>query len=115
MASRKNKILQVIRDITVLISGILLMLSSYGKWIDEPAHYILFGIGVAFVILTLINLLLLIINVKSRAYFYFNTIVQIIPSLLLVGFWGNGLGIFGLAFLVLNISILITLRRGKEK
>ena len=109
MISRWSKILQGLRDILLLVFSVLIMASSYGKWVKEPAHYVLFGIAVLLLTLTLINVILLIRRVEGKRYFYFNTILQLIPSIILAGL--PIISPVGLVFLLLNIAILITLRR----
>lgn len=119
MISRTNKILQIIRDVIVLLISSFMLVVVYSNNIKnangtEPADFILFGIAGLIGFLSLINLLLVIAGVKSRFFFYFNTILLLILSLLLTGIWANGIGIVGLIFLTLNIIILITLKRGKK-
>lgn len=111
--STANKILQYSRDIILFIVSMVLMASSYGKWIDEPAHYVLFALAGIMVLLSLINILLMLIKVKSRGYFYFNSIMQIVLALLFIGL-GPTMPI-GIILIVLNIIILITLRKKRVK
>jgi len=109
MISRWSKILQGLRDILLLVFSVLIMASSYGKWVEEPAHYVLFGIAALLLTLTLINMILLIRRTEGRGYFYFNAILQLIPSFILAGL--PAVSPVGLVLLLLNIAILITLRR----
>jgi len=105
MISRLNKILQGIRDAFLLVFSIVIMPTSYGKWVVEPAHYILFGIAAFFLVLTVINVILLLLKVKRKGYFYFNAIIQLIPAFLL-----TILLIVPVIVLILDILIIITLR-----
>ena len=63
---RASRILQIIRDVMLLILSSLLMATSYGKWVGEPVHYVLFGSAAVLLILTIINLVLLAAKVKKR-------------------------------------------------
>lgn len=111
--SKANKVLQYLRDISLFIVSLVLMASSYGKWVEEPAHYILFALAGLIMLLSLINILLILVKVKSRGYFYFNSIIQMVFALLFIGL-GPTMPV-GLILIVLNIIILITLRRKKVK
>jgi uncharacterized membrane protein SirB2 len=110
MISRLNKILQGLRDALLLASSVLIMASSYGKWVKEPAHYVLFGIAVLLFTLTSINVIFLIRRAEGKRYFYFNTILQFVLSIILAGL--PIVSPIGLILLLLNTGILITLRRG---
>lgn len=68
--------------------------------------YIIDGFSVAFIGLSLVNLYLLRKNVKSRAFYFGNTIYQLFPSVLL----GGLLPFLFLPLVVLNVVILVTLR-----
>lgn len=88
--------------------SVLLMGTSYGKLVAEPAHHVLFSIAATFFILSLINIILLLAKAKRKAYFYFNAIIQLFPDFILTMLLG-----IGVIFLILNIAILITLRERK--
>jgi len=80
------------------------MASSYGKWVKEPAHYVFFGIAVLLLTLTSINVVLLLRRGEGKRYFYFNTILQLIPSIIL-----SGLPVFrpvGLLLLLLDTAMV---------
>jgi len=109
MVSRLNRILQGVRDAILLVSSVLIMGSSYGKWVVEPAHYVLFGLAAILFSLTAINIILLLRKIERKGYFYFNTIVQLPISFILAGL----LGLIGIVFLIINLGILLTLR-GRE-
>lgn len=111
MVGRLNRILQFARDVILLVFGMVAMSTSYGKWVVEPAHYVLFGISAALFALSVANIVLLIAKVKTRKYFYSNSIAQLVPSFILSGL----LGVVGVTLLALNIAILVTLRAKKEK
>ncbi|MFC1768305.1 hypothetical protein ACFLZX_00950 [Nanoarchaeota archaeon] len=116
MASKANRILQSIRDSILIIVSILLMSVSYGKWVEEPVHFILFGFAAFLGFVSLINFLLVIINIESRWYYYLNTLFQTVPLGLLFLLFLSQQGWPGFIFavpLVLNIAILITLRKKK--
>ena len=108
---RANRIMQYIRDIPLIPIGAVLMSTSYGKWVDEPAHYVLFGIAGALALLSVINIILLLAKVKRKGYFYFNAIFQLPVTFILAGL----LPPLGLPILVLNIAILATMRDKKPK
>ena len=80
--------------------------SGWGRWVNEPVWYIIDGFSVAFIGLSLVNLYLLRKNVKSRAFYFGNTIYQLFPSVLL----GGLLPFLFLPLVVLNVVILVTLR-----
>jgi hypothetical protein len=82
------------------------MATSYGKWVVEPAHYVLFGLAALLLLLALINIPLLLLKVKGKGYFKFNAVFQLPISFLIAGLLPP------LAFLlILNIAILIALRK----
>jgi hypothetical protein len=45
------KILQGVRDALLLVVSVVLMSTSYGKWVVEPAHYVLFGMAAGLFVL----------------------------------------------------------------
>ena len=110
--STANRILQYLRDVILVIVSIAIMSTSYGKWVSEPAHYALFVIGVVIGVLSIVNLMLLLINIKTRVYFYFNSILQLIIALLLM--LTGATAPIGIVLIIANTIILITLRRKKE-
>ncbi len=48
MVSRLNKVLQSIRDVTLAVISIVLMSTSYGKWVIKPVHFVFFGLAAGF-------------------------------------------------------------------
>lgn len=110
--STANKIIQYIRDVILVIVSIAIMSTSYGKWINEPAIYVLFLIGIVIGILSIVNVMLLLMNVRNRAYFYFNSIMQLIIALILM--LAGATAPLGIILIIVNTTILITLRRKKE-
>lgn len=106
---RKRVALQVVRDIAVLAFGVFLASAGYSQMNRELVFVVLLGIGVALVVLTLIELLLLARKTKRKAYFYFNAIIQLPPLFIIAGL----LGIVGVALLVLNVIIIVVLKREK--
>ncbi|MDD5502499.1 MAG: hypothetical protein PHH26_03425 [Candidatus Thermoplasmatota archaeon] len=110
---RANRIMQYIRDIPLIPIGAVLMSTSYGKWVDEPAHYVLFGIAGALALLSVINTILLLAKVKRKGYFYFNAIFQLPVAFILAGLGATAP--VGIPLLALNIAILATMRDKKPK
>ena len=117
MASKTNKVFQLIRDIFLLLFSIIIMSTSKGvfRGEQEPVHYVLFFIAALLALLTLINILLLIIRVQNRFYFYFNAIIQIPISFIIAGLNPSIFGFISLGLILLNIIIIITLRKKEEK
>jgi hypothetical protein len=87
------------------------MASSYGKWITEQSHYILFYAAAIFFGLSTVNLILLVmIRMQKLGYYKFNAIIQIILSLGLI------ITLFQMQFaihLILNILVIATLKEKK--
>ena len=106
LVSRLNRRLQMVRDFIALFVSALLILLGWGRWVNEPVWYIIDGFCVAFIGLSLVNLFLLRKNVKSRAFYFGNTIYQPFPSVLL----GGLLPYLFLPLVVMNVVILVTLR-----
>lgn len=116
MVGRFNMILQGIRDAALIVVSVLTMSTSHGILASEPLQqaepaYLVFGVAAAFLVISIINIILLLKKVKTEAYFYFNTVIQLLPSfvLALYSLW------IGPVFLVLNVAILITLIERKKK
>jgi uncharacterized integral membrane protein len=61
-------------------------------------------------ILSVINIVLIVANVKRKAYFYFNATIQLFPDFLLTMLLG-----IPIVFFIVNIAVLITLREEKRK
>jgi len=99
----------LVRDLLLIPFSLAIMASSYGKWIDEPVHYLLFYSCAALLVLTIPNLVLALVNVRRKAYFHFNAVLQIllgIPLLILI---------VGFVLIVLNIVIIVLLRRSRPR
>jgi hypothetical protein len=107
----RNKVLQIIRDLVILVFSLLGMASSYGKWVTEQAHYILFYAAVIFFGLSTINIiLLLVLRMQKLGYYKFNAIFQILLSLGLIS------TLFQITYaihLILNIIVIATLKEKK--
>ncbi|MBI3858715.1 MAG: hypothetical protein HY296_00530 [Thaumarchaeota archaeon] len=105
---RVSRALLAVRDVGLLVFSFVIAGSSYGKWVNDPIFYIVFGLAAPLFPLSLVDVILVAKNVKRKAYFYINGIVQL-PILGLFG------GLFQpvLAFLFLDIVILATL--GEKK
>lgn len=115
MISRLNKIVQIMRDVPTILVSVFAILVIYFNNIRttnaEPAHYIFAGFLIILSILTLVNLLLIIIRVESKIYFYINSILQLMISLPILGFAGRIPAMILVAF---NIVILVTLRKNAD-
>ena len=107
MVSRSSRAVMLVRDILLLPFSLAIMASSYGKWVDEPVHYILFYACAMLLVLTILNIALAAVNIRRKAYFYFNAVLQI--------FLGVGLLILvvGFVIILLNIIIIVLLRRSR--
>ncbi len=109
MVSKSSRVLMLVRDMLLVPFALAIMASSYGKWIDEPVHYLLFYSCAALMVLTIPNVILAVLNVRRKVYFYFNAVLQIllgIPLLILI---------VGLVLILLNIAILVLLKRSRPK
>jgi hypothetical protein len=109
MVSRSSRVVMLVRDLLLIPFSLAIMASSYGKWIDEPVHYLLFYSCAALLVLTIPNLVLALVNVRRKAYFHFNAVLQIllgIPLLILI---------VGFILIVLNIVIIVLLRRSRPR
>ena len=109
MVSRSSRVVMLVRDLLLIPFSLAIMASSYGKWIDEPVHYLLFYSCAALLVLTIPNLVLALVNVRRKAYFHFNAVLQIllgIPLLILI---------VGFVLIVLNIVIIVLLRRSRPR
>jgi hypothetical protein len=109
MVSRSSRITMLIRDLLLVPFSLAIMASSYGKWIDEPVHYLLFYACAALLVLTIPNLILALVNVRRKAYFYFNAALQILLSIALL------ILMVGFVLIVLNIVIIVLLRRSRPR
>jgi len=87
------------------------MLSSYGRWTEESVYYVIFGLAAVFFSISAVNVILIMMGVKRKVYFYANTIAQVAVSFILVGL----LGVFGVVVLLLDTGILLTLGEKREK
>ena len=108
----RNTKLQLLRDIIELLFTILTMMNSYGLWVTEQSHYILFGAATIICGLVVLNLiLLLIVKVQGIGYYKLDCILQILVSL------GVFLMLFYLPFLlifILNLLVMFTLKEKKS-
>ena len=119
MISKTNKILQIIRDVLIIfLSFVVTTTTPLWKFYVlkqsvevELVFYGLIGLFAFMSFLSLINLLLIIFNVQNRFYYYSYTIFLMIPSIIIAGL---GAWYVILPFFILNIFILITLRKKKQ-
>ena len=98
-------------DVLLILSGLVFMSTSYGKWEQEPAHYVLFTIAAILFTVSVVNIVLLFARPKSLGYFKWNAVGQLFPTFILAGL----LPPFGLPIFLLNIAILRTLRTRQER
>lgn len=106
-STQASRIIQIARDIVILPVSVILLVSSYGKWAEEPVHYILFGSAAALLCLTIVNLILLALNVRRKGYFYFNATVQVLLGFPLI------VAIFGIVLIIVNVIIIVALKKSK--
>lgn len=109
MAGRARRIAHLARDAVVLVLSAAIISTSWGKWTEEPALYVLVGIGGVFVILSAVDVVLVLARVKNRGYFFANAIIQLVLGFLLSGLFLP----FGLPVVVVNLLALVTLRQKK--
>jgi len=112
MISRFNMVLQGIRDVSLIVISIYTVGTLYSNWANDQPHYFLLSIFAGFLILSIINTILLLAKVERKAYFYFNTIVQLFPFIFFTMFIVSVWSIF---LIILNIAVLVTLRGKKVK
>ena len=110
MERKSSRIIQTLRDAVVLLLSLVFMSTSYGKWVTEPAHLVLFSIAAVLFALTVVNLILNVFKVKRKGYFYTNSIFQLIIGLLLLGL----VQIAGILLVSFNIAILVSLREKRS-
>jgi hypothetical protein len=71
----------------------------------------LFGIAATLSVLSAINIVLLfVMKVKGRGYFYFNAVLQLILFFLVAGLLSH----LGISFFILNLAIIFTLREKRK-
>ncbi len=120
MVSRTGKALMIIRDVLIIfLSFAVTTTTPLWKFYVlkqsvevETVFFVLIGMLAFISFLSLINLVLVIANVQNRFYYYFYTIFLMMPSIIIAGL---GAWYVILPFLILNIFILITLRKKKVK
>jgi hypothetical protein len=103
--------LQLLRNIFVLAFAAIVGPSVYPRFNEEPVFILIFAISAGLAILTAIDLALMAARLKNRAYFYLNSIIQLVPSFILAGMFPPG----GLPLLLLNIAVIIMLKRERRE
>ena len=109
MVRRLARVLMIGRDLLLILMAVALMPTSYGKWFDEPVHYLLFYTAGILLVLSIVDLPLAAANVRRKTYFYFNSALQLLASVPLMV-----LGV-GFILMILNIVIIFTLRRSRPQ
>src|SRR3989344_3667009 len=104
MVQRK---LQILKNIAIFVFFVFVGPNIYPRIYEEPVFFMLFGMVAAFALLTIIDFILIAVKVRNRAYFYFNSIIQLPPCFILAGL----LGLPGVALLILNIAVIVMLKR----
>ena len=107
---RISRILQVVRDVAVLVFSVVTVGSTLPKFYEEPVFLVVDSLGGLLLLLSVVDLILVAKNVKRKGFFYANSVIQL-PVIGL--FAGLFLGAFGLLFVALNIAILATLAEKK--
>ncbi|HLC67967.1 MAG TPA: hypothetical protein VJI12_03735 [archaeon] len=106
MVQRK---LQILRDIVILVFCAVLGPSVYFQMNREPVFVMLFVMTAVFALLTLIDIILIAAKIKHKAYFYFNSIIQLPAFFIIAGL----LGVPGIALFLLDIAVIVMLKREK--
>ncbi len=110
MVSGLSKILSFVRDAIVFSFSIVVIINTWGAWVNEPAVYVLDGFGAVFIALAVADVVLLIRNVQWRAFYFGNAIYQMFPSFVLVG----ALPSYGLVLMTLNLLVLFSLKENPQ-
>ena len=108
--------LSILRDVILAVFFVTIGSSAYSQMSRESVFIMLFGMSVVVLFLTAIDIILLVAKVKRKFYFYLNAILQLPATFIVAGLGGAGLlGIIGVALLLLNVAIIISLKRNKEQ
>lgn len=99
-----SRVIQTVRDAVLVLLSVILISTSIGPG-KELANYFFAGICSAILTLTVLNIILNVLKVKRKGFFYGNSIFQIIMGLLLLGLFAP-LGIILLAF---NFAVIASL------
>ncbi|MBD3205628.1 hypothetical protein GF319_04680, partial [Candidatus Bathyarchaeota archaeon] len=75
MSNRTSRILLGVRDIPLIVFSVVIMRTSYGKWIEEPVHYVLFSIAVGFALLSVVDLMF-VLRKRGRRFHFVNAYFQ---------------------------------------
>lgn len=104
--ARLRVVLQGVRDAILAVFSIVEMSASYGKWIYEPAAYVVFGTAAIIFILAAIDMVLSLLKSVSEAYHYnFAFVTSMLMALLLPP--------VGLFLFALNAVIIFELKKEK--
>lgn len=104
--ARLRVVLQGARDALLTVFSIVEMSASYGKWVYEPAAYVVLGTAAIILILAAIDVVLLLLRSGSKAYHYnFAFVTSMLMALLLPP--------VGLFLFALNAVIIFELRKEK--
>ncbi len=108
MVSKTNKRIALVRDFAVSLFSVVVVGSSWGKWVQEPVFYVVDSLGLVFIVLSVVDVILIRRDVQRRGFYFGNAIYQLFPSFIFAGPL-----VVGWIFLILNIAVLVTLKQKK--
>ena len=93
---RISRVIQTARDAVLVLVSVVLISTSIGPG-KEMSNYLLAGICSAILALTVVNIILNVLKVKKKGFFYSNSVFQIVMGFFFLGLFAP-LGIILLAF-----------------
>ncbi|HLD49218.1 MAG TPA: hypothetical protein VJB11_02540 [archaeon] len=111
MIRKLYKMLEIIRDVNLLIFSAVIMYTGYEKLGIESTSSLLFAIAAALFVFSLTSIMLLFARIVSMKYFYANAIIQLALSIILSLF----ILLAGIVIFILNIAIIIALKKARHK
>jgi len=110
MIRKSSRILLIARDVVVLLVSIVLMGTTYGKWVSEPVFLVIFGVATILLVLSLVDVLLTVLKAERRGFFRANSVFQLILGLFFLGLEP----VLGILLLALSILVLVSLGEKKS-
>ena len=110
MVRRLSRVVQMIRDVVILLLSIVLVSTSIGPG-KELANLVLASIAGVIIALTAINMILNVLRVKRKGYYYACSYVELATGIFfLIGLFPP----YGVPLVALNVAVLITLHEKKQ-
>jgi hypothetical protein len=108
MLRRLSRVVQVVRDVVVLLFSIILVSTSIGPG-KETASLLLAAVAGVLASLSAVDLVLNVARVKGKGYFYACSYVQLAVGIVMLGLFLP----YGVALIVLNLAVLVSLHEKK--